>query len=65
MAKTATQPKAGACGCGGGCEDHPEPDPVGRYRCTGCLCFTASPDRFHGWCRLGSTRKWARQFNSI
>lgn len=48
------------CACGKGCGDYPEPDPIGRYRCTVCSCFTASPDRRHGWCRTGSIAAWSR-----
>lgn len=32
-------------------ESHPEPDQLGRYRCTVCRDFTADPTRVHAWCR--------------
>lgn len=53
-APQAKKRAAGRCACGK-CWAWPEPDPVGRRRCTGCGCFTFAPDRLHRWCAIGWT----------
>ena len=42
---------AAGCNHTGDCSSHPEPDPLGRRRCTVCGCFTFDPDRTHTWCK--------------
>lgn len=53
---TRRHPPAGSCGhgrTGSGrcCLDWPEPDPLDRYRCDLCNCFTANRNRRHSWCQ--------------
>jgi len=46
-----------------GCFAHPEPDQMGRLRCSVCGCFTAAPDGVHGWCLRGGMRRWLASFS--
>lgn len=45
-----------------GCGSFPEPDQMGRYRCSVCGCFTADEARIHGWCQRGGMRRWQDSF---